>query len=138
MTGRHDLGARNAARWQYGAPGAVLLREHPGVNRGSDTMGLIAWIVVGAIAGFIATFITGTREGVLMTIVLGIVGALVGDFLAGLLLNVGTDRHQRRDHRRVRDRRDHRRFRREPAVRHPRRYSHGLTSRARDPDQERP
>ena len=88
MTGRHDLGARNAARWQYGAPGAVLLREHPGVNRGSDTMGLIAWIVVGAIAGFIATFITGTREGVLMTIVLGIVGALVGGFLAGLLLNV--------------------------------------------------
>ena len=30
-------------------------------------MGIIAWIVVGAIAGFIATLITGTREGIVMT-----------------------------------------------------------------------
>ena len=46
-------------------------------------MGIIAWIVVGAIAGFIATLILGTREGILMTVVLGIVGAVVGGFLAG-------------------------------------------------------
>ena len=51
-------------------------------------MGIIAWIVVGAIAGFIATFIMGNREGVLMTIVLGIAGALVGGFLAGALLDL--------------------------------------------------
>ena len=48
-------------------------------------MGIIAWIVVGAIAGFIATLILGTREGILMTIILGIVGAVVGGFLAGHL-----------------------------------------------------
>ncbi len=51
-------------------------------------MGIIAWIVVGAIAGFIATLIMGNREGILMTIVLGIVGAVVGGFLAGAFLNL--------------------------------------------------
>jgi len=51
-------------------------------------MGIIAWIVVGAIAGFIATLIMGTREGILMTIILGIVGAVVGGFLAGAFLNL--------------------------------------------------
>jgi uncharacterized membrane protein YeaQ/YmgE (transglycosylase-associated protein family) len=56
--------------------------------RGTESMGIIAWIVLGAIAGFIATLITGTREGVVMTIILGIVGALVGGFLAGVFLNV--------------------------------------------------
>jgi uncharacterized membrane protein YeaQ/YmgE (transglycosylase-associated protein family) len=51
-------------------------------------MGIIAWIVLGAIAGFIATLILGTREGILMTIILGIVGAVVGGYLAGALLNL--------------------------------------------------
>jgi uncharacterized membrane protein YeaQ/YmgE (transglycosylase-associated protein family) len=53
-----------------------------------ETMGILAWIVVGAIAGFIASFLTGAREGIVMTIVLGIIGALVGGFLAGAFLNV--------------------------------------------------
>ncbi len=51
-------------------------------------MGIISWIVVGAIAGFIATFILDSRDGVLMTIILGIVGAVVGGFLAGMFLNL--------------------------------------------------
>ena len=51
-------------------------------------MGIITWIVLGAIAGFIATLILGTREGILMTIILGIVGAVVGGFLAGTFLNL--------------------------------------------------
>jgi uncharacterized membrane protein YeaQ/YmgE (transglycosylase-associated protein family) len=45
-------------------------------------MGLIAWIVVGAIAGFLANQIMGSREGLLRMIVLGVVGALVGGFVA--------------------------------------------------------
>src|SRR5665647_215987 len=57
-------------------------------SKGTKPMGIIAWIVVGAIAGFIATLIMGTREGIVMTIILGIVGALVGGFLAGVFLNV--------------------------------------------------
>lgn len=51
-------------------------------------MGIIAWIVLGAVAGYLATFITGAREGVVMTVILGIVGALVGGFLAGAILGL--------------------------------------------------
>ncbi len=51
-------------------------------------MGIVSWIVLGAIAGFIATLLTGNREGIVMTIILGIVGAVVGGFLAGALLNL--------------------------------------------------
>jgi uncharacterized membrane protein YeaQ/YmgE (transglycosylase-associated protein family) len=51
-------------------------------------MSIIAWLVVGAIAGYLAGFIVkgDERYGVLGHVVLGIVGALVGGFLAGLLL----------------------------------------------------
>lgn len=52
-------------------------------------MSIIAWIVVGAIAGYLAGFLVKGDEGfgIIGHIVLGIVGALVGGFLAGLLLN---------------------------------------------------
>ena len=53
-------------------------------------MGFIAWIVVGAIAGFLANQIMGTREGLLMMVVLGIVGGLVGGFIATRLLKIGS------------------------------------------------
>ena len=52
-------------------------------------MGIISWIVLGAIAGFIANMLMGNRDGVIMTIVLGIVGALVGGFLAASVLHKG-------------------------------------------------
>lgn len=48
-------------------------------------MGIIAWIVLGAIAGWITNMIMGGGEGVLLTIVLGIVGAVVGGWLFSLL-----------------------------------------------------
>lgn len=51
-------------------------------------MGIIAWIVFGAIAGVIANWIMGTREGLVLTVVLGIVGAVVGGFVAGTVLGV--------------------------------------------------
>ena len=51
-------------------------------------MGVLAWIVLGAIAGFIANMIYGGNEGVIGTILLGIVGAVVGGFLAGTVLKV--------------------------------------------------
>ncbi len=45
-------------------------------------MGIIAWLVLGLIAGFIASKIVNhTGSGVIMDIVLGVVGALVGGFL---------------------------------------------------------
>ena len=51
-------------------------------------MGIIAWIVLGAIAGFITNLIMGGGEGVILTVVLGIVGAVVGGYLAGTVLKV--------------------------------------------------
>ena len=51
-------------------------------------MGIIAWIVLGALAGFIANLIMGSREGLVLTVVLGIVGAIVGGFIAGTLFKV--------------------------------------------------
>jgi len=50
-------------------------------------MGIIAWIVLGAIAGFIASTLMGSGEGLIMMVILGIVGAVVGGFLAGTLLH---------------------------------------------------
>ena len=45
-------------------------------------MGIIAWIVLGLIAGFIASKIVNhTGSGLVMDIVLGVVGALVGGFV---------------------------------------------------------
>ena len=53
-------------------------------------MGFIAWIVVGAIAGFLANQIVGSRGGLLRTVALGVVGAIVGGYVAATLLKVGT------------------------------------------------
>ena len=53
-------------------------------------MGFIAWIVVGAIAGFLANQVMGSREGLVMMVVLGIVGGLIGGFVATSLLHIGT------------------------------------------------
>jgi uncharacterized membrane protein YeaQ/YmgE (transglycosylase-associated protein family) len=51
-------------------------------------VGIIAWIVLGAIAGWITNMIMGGGEGVLATIFLGIIGAIVGGFVAGTVLSV--------------------------------------------------
>ncbi len=50
-------------------------------------MSILAWIVVGAIAGWLAGLLVRGDEGlgIIGHIVLGIVGALVGGFLAGVL-----------------------------------------------------
>lgn len=49
-------------------------------------MGVIAWIVLGLIAGFIASLLVNRHgEGFLGDIILGIIGAVVGGFLAHLM-----------------------------------------------------
>ena len=53
-------------------------------------MGLLSWILVGLVAGWLAdTMMRGRGRGILFSIILGIVGALVGGFLASALLGVG-------------------------------------------------
>jgi uncharacterized membrane protein YeaQ/YmgE (transglycosylase-associated protein family) len=51
-------------------------------------MGIISWLVVGAIAGYLAGFLVKGDEGlgVIGHIALGIVGGLVGGFIAGAVL----------------------------------------------------
>ena len=49
-------------------------------------MGLLSWVVFGAIAGWIAARLAGTSgQGLVITTVLGILGALVGGFLWGMV-----------------------------------------------------
>jgi uncharacterized membrane protein YeaQ/YmgE (transglycosylase-associated protein family) len=53
-------------------------------------MSIIAWIVLGAVAGFIAEHLTGRKTGLLLATIVGIVGALLGGFLAKVLFGVET------------------------------------------------
>jgi uncharacterized membrane protein YeaQ/YmgE (transglycosylase-associated protein family) len=52
-------------------------------------MGIIAWIVVGLIAGWLTGLVMkGGGYGLVGDIVLGIVGALIGGFLASALFGI--------------------------------------------------
>ncbi|MGO9927405.1 MAG: GlsB/YeaQ/YmgE family stress response membrane protein [Mycobacterium sp.] len=55
------------------------------------TLGVIGWIIIGGLAGWVGSKIMGTdaRMGLVLNIVVGIVGGLVGGFLLrGLGVNV--------------------------------------------------
>lgn len=51
-------------------------------------MGIILWLVIGGVVGWLASMImrTDAQQGVLLNIVVGVVGAFVG----GLIFNGGT------------------------------------------------
>ncbi len=52
-------------------------------------MGLLAWIVVGLVAGFLASSVMkGRGSGLTGDLILGVMGALLGGFLASTLLNM--------------------------------------------------
>jgi len=48
-----------------------------------DQMGFFAWLIIGAIAGWLASKVmkTNRQQGLVMDIVVGILGAFVGGFL---------------------------------------------------------
>lgn len=53
-------------------------------------MSIVAWLILGLIAGFIASRIVNRQgEGILVDIVLGIIGAVVGGFLFNVFGAVG-------------------------------------------------
>ncbi|MEX0666756.1 MAG: GlsB/YeaQ/YmgE family stress response membrane protein, partial [Acidimicrobiia bacterium] len=56
-------------------------------------MGLIVWLVVGLIAGFVARAVVPGRDsmGVFGTMVLGLVGSLIGGFLGNLFVEGNLD-----------------------------------------------
>jgi uncharacterized membrane protein YeaQ/YmgE (transglycosylase-associated protein family) len=53
-------------------------------------MSILAWIIVGLIAGWLASMVMHSRHGVIYDIILGIVGAVVGGFLASAVFGVTT------------------------------------------------
>ena len=56
-------------------------------------MGLLGWIIFGALAGWVASIIAGTngRQGCLSNIVIGVIGAFVGGLLVELLTGRGVN-----------------------------------------------
>lgn len=54
-------------------------------------MGLISWIILGGLAGWLASIIMETNKsmGLLANIAVGIVGALIGGFVVSALGGVG-------------------------------------------------
>lgn len=55
-------------------------------------MGLIIWLIVGGIVGWLASIIMkrDAQQGILLNIIVGIVGALIGGWLIGPLLGAGS------------------------------------------------
>ena len=52
-------------------------------------MGLVAWIVVGLIAGFLAGVVMkGSGYGVIGDIIVGVIGGLLGGYLAAYFLHI--------------------------------------------------
>ena len=49
-------------------------------------MGIIGWIIIGGLAGWVASKIMNTdaQQGIILNIVVGIIGALLGGWLLGL------------------------------------------------------
>lgn len=52
-------------------------------------MSIIAWLVIGAIAGYAANFLLGQRSGLIATIIFGILGAIVGGLVGSFLTGGG-------------------------------------------------
>lgn len=54
-------------------------------------MGILAWIILGLIAGAIAKAIMPGRDpgGFIVTAIIGIVGAVIGGFLGNLIFGIG-------------------------------------------------
>jgi uncharacterized membrane protein YeaQ/YmgE (transglycosylase-associated protein family) len=54
-------------------------------------MGLITWIIFGALAGWVASMIAGSdeRQGCFLNIVVGVVGALIGGIIVEFVTGRG-------------------------------------------------
>ena len=52
-----------------------------------DAMGWLAWLIVGALAGWLASIVMRTNgsQGLLLDIIVGIIGAFIGGFLFNVI-----------------------------------------------------
>jgi uncharacterized membrane protein YeaQ/YmgE (transglycosylase-associated protein family) len=55
-------------------------------------MGIIIWLIIGGVVGWLASIIMKTdgQQGILLNVVVGIIGALLAGFLISPLLGIGT------------------------------------------------
>jgi uncharacterized membrane protein YeaQ/YmgE (transglycosylase-associated protein family) len=55
-------------------------------------MGIISWIIVGLIAGWLASMVmkTDASQGAMMDIIMGVLGGVVGGFLMNMMGFAGT------------------------------------------------
>ena len=51
-------------------------------------MGIIGWIVIGIVAGWLAEKVMGRSHGLVTNLIVGVVGALIGSFIAGQFLGM--------------------------------------------------
>ncbi len=57
-----------------------------------QTQSIVAWIIIGLIAGFVASLILGGGGGIIGWLIAGLIGSVVGGFLArqfNIKLNLG-------------------------------------------------
>jgi uncharacterized membrane protein YeaQ/YmgE (transglycosylase-associated protein family) len=62
----------------------MLPRQLNYIIKKYNHMGIIIWIVFGAIVGWVASMVMGSKGGLLRDIIVGIVGAVLGGFIMGL------------------------------------------------------
>ena len=51
-------------------------------------LGIIGWLVIGIVAGWLAEKVMGRNHGLLTNLIVGVIGALLGGWIAGALLNI--------------------------------------------------
>ncbi len=51
-------------------------------------MGILSWIIVGLIAGWLAGLVMHTGYGIIGDIIVGVIGGLLGGFIAQALFNL--------------------------------------------------
>lgn len=55
-------------------------------------MGILVWLIVGGVVGWLASIVmrTDAQQGILLNVIVGIVGALLAGFIISPLIGVGT------------------------------------------------
>jgi uncharacterized membrane protein YeaQ/YmgE (transglycosylase-associated protein family) len=55
-------------------------------------MGILVWLIVGGVCGWLASIImrTDAQQGILLNVIVGIVGALLAGFIVSPMVGVGT------------------------------------------------
>jgi uncharacterized membrane protein YeaQ/YmgE (transglycosylase-associated protein family) len=68
-------------------PVMAMQQWHHSNKKEYDMLGIILWIIFGALAGWIASKIMHTdhEQGPIMNVIVGIVGAMIGGFLVRVL-----------------------------------------------------